>query len=218
MLFGGHSGATNVVHHRGVSLEPVGDLVEADIAREAADDLLGRLRDLGVDRAGTVLVQTVDTAIGAQIAQAEQDAPGSGIDALVWDELEELTSQQSTLSGTFLTFLVIATLIAAVGLLTDSTVLIVGAMVLGPEFGPLAGIAVALVQRRGREAVQSLRALLIGFPLAIMGTGLGVALLRAAGQVPPAYLTGHRPLTSFVSSPDVFSLVVALLAGIAGTV
>jgi uncharacterized hydrophobic protein (TIGR00271 family) len=44
-----------------------------------------------------------------------------------------------------------------------------------------------------------------------------VALLRAAGQVPEAYLQGHRPATAFVSSPDVFSVVVALLAGVAGT-
>jgi uncharacterized hydrophobic protein (TIGR00271 family) len=217
-MFGDHSGATNVVHHRGVSLEPAGDLVEVDIAREAADDLLDRLRRLQIEQVGTVSVLTVDTALGIRVEEVEREAPGAGVDAVVWDELTELTGQQSALSATFLVFLVIATLIAGVGLLTDSTVLIVGAMVLGPEFGPLAAAAVAVVQRRGRDALWSLRTLLVGFPLAIAVTALGVTLLRLAGEVPPAYLAGHRPLTSFVSSPDVFSVVVALLAGIAGTV
>jgi len=62
------------------------------------------------------------------------------------------------------------------------------------------------------------RALTVGFALAIVMTAGGVALLHALGQVPEDYLGARRPLTSFVSRPDVFSVVVALLAGIAGTV
>src|SRR5688572_3150873 len=34
-----------------------------------------------------------------------------------------------------------------IGILTDSLILIIGAMVVGPEFGPLAGLCVAVVQR-----------------------------------------------------------------------
>jgi uncharacterized hydrophobic protein (TIGR00271 family) len=48
-------------------------------------------------------------------------------------------------------------------------------------------------------------------------TAAGVAALDAVGLVPQEFLDGRRPLTSFVASPDVFSVVVALLAGIAGT-
>ena len=44
--------------------------------------------------------------------------------------------------------MILATLIAAVGIVTDSIILIIGAMIVGPEFGPLAGLCVALVQRR----------------------------------------------------------------------
>ena len=39
--------------------------------------------------------------------------------------------------------------------------LVVGAMVVGPEFGPVAGLCVALVQRRPTEARRSLTALLV---------------------------------------------------------
>ncbi|RKS71466.1 putative hydrophobic protein (TIGR00271 family) [Motilibacter peucedani] len=212
------TGATNVTLTRGAALEPPGDLVQADVAREAADAVLDALCTPALLRAGSITLGSVDTALGAGVERARDEAPGEESDALVWEQLSATTGEESTLSVTFLVFLVVATLIAAVGLLTDSQVLIVGAMVLGPEFGPLAGVAVAAVRREWRSAWLSMRALLVGFPVAVAVTALGVALLDAAGQVPDAYVQGHRPLTSFVSDPDVFSVVVALLAGVAGTI
>ena len=44
--------------------------------------------------------------------------------------------------------MMLATLIAAVGIFLDTPILIIGAMVLGPEFGPLASFSVAVVQGR----------------------------------------------------------------------
>ena len=58
-------------------------------------------------------------------------------------------------------------MLAAVGILTDSAILIVGAMVVGPEFGPLAALCVAIVAggARSRDAPRSRSS--SGFPLAI---------------------------------------------------
>ena len=50
----------------------------------------------------------------------------------------------------------LACLIAAVGIFLDSPILIVGAMIVGPEYGPLAGLSVAIVQRRRDVARRSL--------------------------------------------------------------
>jgi uncharacterized hydrophobic protein (TIGR00271 family) len=211
-------GATSVTVLRGAVVQPAGDLLEADVAREAVDDLIADLERRGLDRDGVITLETLDTAAGREVEEAERAAPGEGVDAVVWRELVERTKEDSTLSTTFLIFLVVATLIAAIGLLTDSQVLIVGAMVLGPEFSALAGLAVALVDRDGHIARLSLRALVVGFAAAVAVTAAAVLALQAADLVPAAYLSGRRPLTSFVSSPDVFSVVVALLAGVAGTV
>jgi len=212
------AGTTDVARLPGAALEPPGDIVEADVAREAADGLLGSLADLHLGDRSTITLSALDSALGPELERARKRAPGDGDDAVVWDQLAEQTAQQSELSASFLLLLVIATLIASVGLLIDSQVLIVGAMVLGPEFGPLAAIAVGLVRRRGARSLAGARALAVGFPVAIAVTAAGVWLLDLAGVVPAGYLAGQRPLTSFVSSPDVFSVVVALLAGTAGTV
>jgi uncharacterized hydrophobic protein (TIGR00271 family) len=213
-----HPGATNVTCLGHVVLEPAADAITADVAREAAGPLLDKLREAGVEDSGSVVLSTLDTALGRSIERAEQESAGHEDDALIWEELESTTSEESTLSVSFLIFLVIATMIAAIGLLTDSPILIVGAMVVGPEFGPLAGLAVAVKRRKWSHARQSLRALAVGFPLAIVVTALGVALLDAAGRIPAGYRAGHHPLTSFVAQPGLFSVIVALIAGVAGTV
>lgn len=210
-------GVTNVTVHRGVVLRPAGDLVEADVAREAVDALVRDLQALGLERDGSIVLEAVDTALGRGVEEAEAAAPGEGDDALIWEQVERAADGGATNSASFYAFLVLATLIAAVGLLTDSQVLIVGAMVLGPEFGPLAALAVAVVRRRRDRVGGPLRALGLGFPLAIVVTAVAVVLLDRVGLVPPEFLDGRRPLTSFVASPDAFSVVVAVLAGIAGT-
>jgi uncharacterized hydrophobic protein (TIGR00271 family) len=217
-LLGGDPGVANLRRYRGAAVSPPGDVIEAEVAREAADGLLQRLRPLALPGGGSVTLEVVDTALGDAVDRAQAIAPGHGVDAVVWEEVAQRTEEEATLSWTFLTFLVAATLIASAGLLTDSSVLIVGSMVLGPEFGPLAAVAVALVQRRWAVARRSLVALAVGFPLAVAVTAGGVALLGATLGVPKDYLAGHRTLTSFVSHPDAFSVIVALIAGVAGTV
>jgi uncharacterized hydrophobic protein (TIGR00271 family) len=217
-LLGGNPGVASLRRYRGAAVSPPGDVIEAEVAREAADGLLQRLRPLALPGGGSVTLEVIDTALGDAVDRAQAIAPGHGVDAVVWEEVAQRTEEEATLSWTFLTFLVAATLIASAGLLTDSSVLIVGSMVLGPEFGPLAAVAVALVQRRWAVARRSLVALAVGFPLAVAVTAGGVALLGATLGVPKDYLAGHRTLTSFVSHPDAFSVIVALIAGVAGTV
>ncbi|MEU4363461.1 hypothetical protein [Promicromonospora sp. NPDC023987] len=46
----------------------------------------------------------------------------------------------------------VATTIGMIGVLFDQPILIVGAMVTGPDFGPLVAISIALVGRRWRTA------------------------------------------------------------------
>src|SRR4051794_11734788 len=208
---------TNLVHLHGVAVEPAGDLIQADVAREAASDILRQLRGLDVDRDGSIAVDQVDVSLSRVSQRAEDMAPGFGSDAVVWEEVEARTMEESSLSITYLVFMSVATMIAGFGVLLDQPILVVGAMVVGPEFGPLAGLCVAIVQRRSKEAKQSLVALLVGFPVGMAMTMLLVWLLTAAGLLERSMLTADRPLTEFIFKPDTLSFVVAFLAGVAGT-
>ncbi|MGI8697526.1 MAG: DUF389 domain-containing protein, partial [Mycobacteriales bacterium] len=140
-------GVASVVVAPGVGRGDVDDMVLADVAREAANGVLGRLCDLGVPERGSISVEDVDTVLSRAADRAEHEAPGHGQDAVVWEQVEDATSEESSLSRTYPAFLTTATLIVGVGVLTDQPILVVGAMVVGPEFGPLAGLCVAIVQR-----------------------------------------------------------------------
>lgn len=212
-----HAGTAHLIAHRGAAVEPPGDLVEADIAREAADEIVDALCGLGLDHTGGITLEALDTALSDAADRAEEAAPGEGADAVVWEELVARTGEESRMNVTFLAFLTIACLLAAVGVLTNSAVTIVGAMVVGPEFGPLAALAVGLVLRRGDLLRRASAALGVGFPLAMVVTLGGALLVRATGVFgEKAFQLEQNHDVDFVFSVGVPSLVVAMLAGAAG--
>jgi uncharacterized hydrophobic protein (TIGR00271 family) len=208
-------GVTHVIRFAGVALVPAGDVIEADVTREAANEVIETLRGMGLAESGAITMEPLDTVLSKAAEQAERDAPGDPGDAVVWEELIERTNEDATLSWTFLAFLSISCLLAAVGVATDSPVTVVGAMVVGPEFGPLAGIAVAAVRRQFALARRSVLALLVGFPLAMGVTALGALTAEHLGWITTRDVTTADQL-DFIYEVGPFSLVVALLAGAAG--
>ncbi|MEU2439301.1 DUF389 domain-containing protein [Streptomyces rubradiris] len=209
-------GTTHLVVLPGTARDPVGDLVLCDVAREAGDELIAGLRRLGLEDTGSIAVEDIGLSLSRRAEEAEKEAPGEGADAVLWEGLTEATHEESTLSVTYLAFITLATMIAACGVVLDNAILIVGAMAVGPEFGPLAGISTALVRRRPRLAWRSLLALLVGFAVAMALTSAFSLLMDATGLFSKDQLEGARPNTGFIYAPDWFSFVVAVLAGIAG--
>lgn len=209
------TGVAHIVRVPKAAISPAGDVITADVARETANEVLDGLKSIDIDKHGSITAEVLDTVISQTAYEAEDDAEGDPADAVIWDELIGRTREESTLNLTFLAFLCLACLIAAVGVVTDSPVTIVGAMVVGPEFGPLAALAVSIVRRTWPLARRSLLALLVGFPVAMGVTAVGTLAAEAAGWVT---LTSVRELqqVDFVFQVGPFSLVVALLAGAAG--
>lgn len=216
-LLTAEAGVTNLVALPGAAQQPPGDVLLCDLAREAANGVLDQLRGLGVERDGSIAIETVDVALSDAAHRARRLAPGHGSDAVVWEEISSVTHEEATLSWSYLLFLTVACALAACGVVLDSPILIVGAMVVGPEFGPLAGLCVGLVQRRPRVAWRSLLALVVGFPVAMAATVLFAWLMYGLGYFDPARLEAARPMTGFIYHPDALSFVVAFLAGVAGT-
>jgi uncharacterized hydrophobic protein (TIGR00271 family) len=201
----------------GVVSQPAGDLIQADLARESVQETVSRLRDLGVDRRGSISWQTIDAAIGDDVSRAERAAPGDGADAVIWEDVLADTGEDSALTWTFMLFMVLACLLAAIGVATNSPITIVGAMVIGPEFGPLAGIAVGLRLHRGDAVRRGIVALVAGFAGAVAVTAVVAVIWRATGLVNSADLT-HSTGTEYIYQPGWFSLLTALVAGTAGMV
>jgi uncharacterized hydrophobic protein (TIGR00271 family) len=187
-----------------------------DVVREGASGLIEALRGLGIERDGSIMLEKVDTSLSAAADRAEKLVPGFGVDAVVWEEIEHTTGEETTVSAAYLTFMIVATVIAGIGVLLDQPILIVGAMVVGPEFGPLAALCVGAVRGHLWLVRRAVVALVVGFAVAMAVTVLSTWALDAAGLVNKSMLLGPRPLTSFIWQPDALSWVVGFLAGIAG--
>ena len=207
--------ACNVIVLPGAAVDPPGDVVLVDVAREDGSVVVERLRALGIEHDGSIAVETVDTAISAGATRAIAAARGAPGDAVVWEQVEAKAAEEASLTWSYLGFLVLSSLMAAAALLTDSTIVLVGAMVLGPEFGPLAGVCVAVVQRRDAMLRRSLVALTAGFAVAIAVTYGFAELVFAFGWEPDAFSL-QRGIALLISSPDGWAVLVATCAGIAG--
>jgi uncharacterized hydrophobic protein (TIGR00271 family) len=206
----------HVIYLQGVATKPDGDVILCDVAREDASLILADLRELRIHERGSIAIEEVGTFLSKAAEDAEKAAVGLPSDAVVWEEVEHRTSESTELSMSFLAFMAIATSIAAIGIIVDSQILIIGAMVVGPEFGPLAGLCVALATRRTGLARRSATALAAGFPAAILAALVLTLLLKWTGIAPTNLAREDHTLTQFISHPDEFSFIVAYLAGTAG--
>jgi uncharacterized hydrophobic protein (TIGR00271 family) len=207
---------SSLVVMRGAAVRPEGDVVLADVAREAANEIVERMEALGVPQAGTIHLEPVSTWVSQAGYDAERDTPGSSADAVVWAEVTQRAYQETELNWTYLSFMTLATLLASIAIIVDSQILVIGAMVLGPEFVAIAALGLALVRGRGSLFVLAARTLMVGFGVAIFVATLAALAARALGWVVVADVTGERPGTDFIYSPDRWSFIVALIAAAAG--
>ena len=209
-------GTANLVLHRGAAVSPAGDVVICDVVRESASELVEKLEKSGLVERGAIALDDVAVTLSAAADRAELLVPGDGSESVIWEQLEQRSGEETHLSPTFLVFISVAAMIAALGILLDQPILIVGAMVVGPEFGPLAALCVGIIRRRPRVIRRALLTLLVGFAVAIGITVLFSWALSGLGLVGHHQLLAARPLTSFIWQPDAISWIVASLAGIAG--
>jgi uncharacterized hydrophobic protein (TIGR00271 family) len=206
---------TNVAVIEGAYAKPAGSLVIADVAREGANPVVAALRGLELHHVGSIMLSEPSTILSDAATDAERAAPGIPDDGVVWDVVENKVRTESVLSWAFVAFLTLATLIAGAGRLLDQPILIIGAMVVGPEFSPVAAVCLALARPRLSILPRALTTLVVGFLLAVV---------VAAPLWTLAHLTGLAsqrdaatgPLTDFIIQPDIWSFLIALLAGVAG--
>ncbi|MEE9416607.1 MAG: DUF389 domain-containing protein [Acidimicrobiales bacterium] len=110
----------------------------------------------------------------------------------------------------FFTLMGFASVIAAMGVVTDSTAVVIGAMLIAPLMTPLMGMAISLVMgwpnRLKRSAL-----------VASAGIGFAISIGALIGLSVPAVIdtTTNSQILSR-SSPTILDLIIALAAGAAG--
>jgi uncharacterized hydrophobic protein (TIGR00271 family) len=208
----------NLIVHRSAASSPDGDAVHFDVLQGAADDVITHLRDLGVEQRGSIVLENVDASLHAHAESVWAGQPRFQQFTPVWTEVEARIRLGGSYPPSWFMLLVIAGLIGAVGILTNSEILIVGAMVVGPEYGAILSLGFGVTRRDYARAWRSAAALVVGFTLAVAGALVLSLVIRWADLVPTAYELGIRPVSNLIDSPNWFSFIVAVLAGVVGVV
>jgi uncharacterized hydrophobic protein (TIGR00271 family) len=183
------------------------------VQARSANAVLGQLETFADARHGPVTIESVDAAVGEQAISPPRRRLVQRDIAPVWDVVEAKIRSDAIYAPSFYTLLAIAGLIGAVGILTNSQILIVG-----PEYNAIMGIALGLDKRTRPPVTRGALALLAGFTAAVILTLSFGLVIRWSGHTPQAYALGVRPVSSLIDNPNLFSLIVAVLAGIVGVV
>jgi uncharacterized hydrophobic protein (TIGR00271 family) len=210
-------GVQNLVVLRAAVRRPQGDAVHFDLSDGAANPVFRELRELGLARHGSISVERVDATL-TPVAPVAKTHLFRRETAPVWEMVEAVIRGGAVYAPSFYGLLTIAGLIGAVGILTNSQILIVGAMVVGPEYGAILSLAFGITRRDSPRVLRSAAALVTGFILAVAGALVLALIIRWAGLEPRAYALGVRPVSNLIDTPDWFSFIVALLAGVVGVV
>lgn len=217
-------GIRNLVVLPGAARRPAGDALQFDLLTGFANPVLRELRSLSFGERGSVVVEEVDAA-GSAAAEADASTGGRtggrlrhGGVAPVWEIVEAKIRAGGAYPPSFFILLVIAGLIGACGILTNSQILIVAAMVVGPEYGAIMATALGFTKKDRRAVTGGLSALLAGFAMAVVATLLFGLIIKGLSHTPPAFEQGVRPVSDLINTPNLFSVIVAVLAGIVGVV
>ncbi|WP_446664807.1 DUF389 domain-containing protein [Flexivirga sp. B27] len=207
---------TNLVVLQDVCRDPRGDLIECDCPRESAGTLVDALDDAGLGKRGGILISRPSSTPFRRAEELEAAAPGDPDDAVIWDEVLDTAESASRPTVSYHLFLVMATILAAIAVITDSSVLVVGVMVVSPDFAPVAALCTGVVFARPHLVWRSARLLVLSFVFAIAVVTILALLARAGQLLSVSDVTADRPQTEFIWHPDKWTFIVALIAGAVG--
>jgi uncharacterized hydrophobic protein (TIGR00271 family) len=184
-------------------------VLDADLSPSAADLVLGRLHELQVPEHCYVMVR--------QEVIAPRGEPGTSItsdDGFAWAEVLGQARENSRPIARYMVLMAVAGCIAAMGVVTDNSILIVGAMAVSPDLLPICATCVALVGQRLGLAGRAFSTLLIGMLIVMATAAVITFILREVGILdgnPTDYLGALGGLVK----ADYSTVIIALAAGIA---
>jgi uncharacterized hydrophobic protein (TIGR00271 family) len=209
--------ATNGVAHviAGATTEDGLVSVVAQMEADAAEEVIAALGALGLPWKDVTFWRVPSIhPLGSQLGR-----PVAEPDTQVWAEVVSRADDNSQIAVSYVLYMVAAGVVAAVGVLTGSSILVVGAMALSPDLLPISASAIGFIDRRWRLALLAVRVLCLGLVIASAAAFGATLLMRLFGRLPDEL----GPLAESTLGPSLTelgpgSVLVAAAAGMAGMI
>lgn len=181
----------------------------ADVEPVAADRLVDAVAEFGIGSDDYVL-----TRIEVVAPQHRHHFGDGGVDGYAWVEVIGQARANSRPLARYLALINVAAVIAALGVITNSSILIVGAMAVSPDLLPICATCVGLVARRYSLARRAFTTLTLGLGLVVVTAAVLSLLLKWTGFLPDGFQVEHSSLTNLAHT-DYSTVLIALAAGVA---
>jgi uncharacterized hydrophobic protein (TIGR00271 family) len=182
----------------------------ADVEPNSADRLVEEIGRLGIGVEDYVLTKVELVAPQPRHGQGE-----TGADGFAWVEVMGQASANSRPLARYLALINVAAVIAALGVITSSSILIVGAMAVSPDLLPICATSVGLVRGNRRLAGRAFGTLVLGLGLVVLTAMVVGAFLSLAGFLPEGFEVEQSSLSTLAQT-DYATVMVASAAGVAG--
>lgn len=182
----------------------------ADVEPAAADQLVTAIADLGIALDDYVL-ERVDV-----VAPERRNLGGrrGDLGGYAWVEVMGQARANSRPLARYLTLINVAAVIAALGVIKSSSILIVGAMAVSPDLLPICATCVGIVAGRRPLAVRAFGTLFLGLALVVVTAAALTAVLKATGFLPSDFSI-HSSTLNTLAQTDYSTVLIALAAGVA---
>ena len=137
---------------------------------------------------------------------------------VVSDRTLKKVAKQARLNTSYLVFMAMAGVLAAVALLTNSVPILIGSMVIAPALPPLGLVSLALVARKPKLVLEGLKTAFIGFFLAMIFAMFTTWLLNITHVIPQETNLIDKELLEERVKPGWYSVIAAIAAGISGAI
>jgi uncharacterized hydrophobic protein (TIGR00271 family) len=188
---------------------PAAHVFVADIEPVAADELVEALGEFGIEAEDYVL-----TRVEVVAPQYRHHLGEGGVDGFAWIEVLGQARANSRLLARYLALINVAAVIAALGVITSSSILIVGAMAVSPDLLPICATCVGLVAGRYVLARRAFVTLTMGLGLVVATAAVLSFLLKITGLLPDGFAVENSSLSSLAHT-DYSTVLIALAAGVA---
>lgn len=149
--------------------------IKDDSVNETIEGL--KSRGVGVEY-GYVDILDLKASLPREAEEKANDAKLQREAALAVEEIYENVKKQSSLSFDYISFVILAALMAGIGLIQNNVTVIVASMLLSPLMGPMLGVALGYVVRDNALFVKGTRNELIGVALSLsVGVVLALVLM-----------------------------------------
>ena len=202
-------GVRRVVQHADESDSDRSFVFVADVEPAIADRLLEEIAALGIGVDDYVL-----SKVDVIAPQHRHQHGDGGVDGFAWVEVMGQARANSRPLARYLALINVAAVIAALGVITNSSILIVGAMAVSPDLLPICATAVGLVGGRYGLARRAFTTLVLGLGLVVVTAMVLSALLKWTGLLPDGFQVEESSLATLAHT-DYSTVLIAAAAGVA---